>query len=267
MYVCVRTFVRLKLAPCRPVDRLSGELGLIIDRCDAIDVAVDRPAILVKRWLAPSTWVIAPRRARWDWRVQSCDFERRVGWRRAVALHTDQPRRRGIGWDRERVLEFVRQIARPLLAQVGLELFAFVVELAKARHLWLGLVLEEGVVELLVVNVNLAHLGLDPLACLLLERRALLLLFDRVALCRDPRVGNEGGQLERRLLDASLALEVVALLGPVLRDRDCVPVRLDLDKQLRVCSRRVDPVDHLGLAHEALQVGDGQARELLELAL
>lgn len=45
--------------------------------------------------------------------------------------------------------------------------------------------------ELLVVDVDLAHLGLDALARLLLERLLVLLLLDGVALRRDARVGDE----------------------------------------------------------------------------
>ena len=45
--------------------------------------------------------------------------------------------------------------------------------------------------EFLVVDVDLAHLWLDALAGLLLERLRVLLLLDRVALRSDAGIGNE----------------------------------------------------------------------------
>lgn len=142
--------------------------------------------------------------------------------------------------------------------------------------------------QLLVVDVDLAHLGLDALSSLGLEGLAFLLLLDRIPLGRDTRVGNETcagrgsalphssssranegltRELELSLLDSPLALEVVALLTPVGRDGDGVAVALDLDEEFRVGGRDVDPVDDFWLLDEAFELGDGEAVELALLAL
>ena len=51
----------------------------------------------------------------------------------------------------------------------NLILFAFVVYIAVSSRLWLLLVLKEGIMKDLIVNVNLAHLWLHALSHLLLE--------------------------------------------------------------------------------------------------
>jgi hypothetical protein len=44
-------------------------------------------------------------------------------------------------------------------------------------------------------------------------------------------------------------------------------VRLDLDEQARVGRRHVDPLDDLGLADEALELGDGEPVDAPQLGL
>ena len=61
-------------------------------------------------------------------------------------------------------------------AHPGFKLLALIVDLAEAGEVGLGLVLEEGVVQDLVVNVQLAHLGLHAVSLLLLQLLILLLL-------------------------------------------------------------------------------------------
>lgn len=56
----------------------------------------------------------------------------------------------------------------------GFKLFALIVDLTQAGEVGLGLVLEEGVMQHLVVDVQLAHLGLHAVPLLLLQ---LLVLF------------------------------------------------------------------------------------------
>ena len=58
----------------------------------------------------------------------------------------------------------------------GFKLFALVVNLAQAGEVGLGLVLEEGVMQHLVVDVQLAHLGLHAVPLLLLQLLVLFLL-------------------------------------------------------------------------------------------
>ena len=66
--------------------------------------------------------------------------------------------------------------------------------------------LEEGIVELLVVDGELAHLWTDPLSCLLLQTLSLLLLLQSLSHLHDPcglgegggrEGGGEGGKSER----------------------------------------------------------------------
>ena len=94
---------------------------------------------------------------------------------------------------------------------------------SEASHRRLCLEFEEGIVQLLVVDVNLTHLGLYTFSCLSLERHVGLLLFDCVAHRRDAGVGDGCRELERCFLYSSLALQIVSLRAPVLRNRDGVP--------------------------------------------
>lgn len=44
--------------------------------------------------------------------------------------------------------------------------------------------------QLLIIDIDLAHLGLNPLSCLLFERHRSFLLLDRVSLVRDSGVSD-----------------------------------------------------------------------------
>jgi hypothetical protein len=73
--------------------------------------------------------------------------------------------------------------------------------------------------------------------------------------------------LERWLLHASLALQIIALLTPMRRDGDRVAVTFDLNEELGVGGWDVDPIDDFGLLHKALEFGDGETVELALFAL
>ena len=61
-------------------------------------------------------------------------------------------------------------------AHPGFKLLALVVDLSQACEVGLGLVLEEGVMQHLVVNVQLAYFGLHAIPLFLLQLFVLLLL-------------------------------------------------------------------------------------------
>ncbi len=61
------------------------------------------------------------------------------------------------------------------MAYPGFKLFALIVDLPQAGEVGLGLVLEEGVMQHLIVDVQLAHLGLHAVPLLLLQLLVLLL--------------------------------------------------------------------------------------------
>ncbi len=96
-------------------------------------------------------------------------LEVRVGGRRPVALHVDQPRGRRVLRHAQSSLEFAAENAGLRIPDLGLKLLALVVHISNLGHIGLGLVLEEGVVQHLVVDVQLAHLGLHAVALLLLQ--------------------------------------------------------------------------------------------------
>lgn len=127
------------------------------------------------------------------------------------------------------------------------------------------LVSEERIVQLLVVDINLAHLGLHPLPRLGLQLGRILLLLDRVPELHDSRVLDKIRQVKWHLLNTALALEVLPLLVPVRRDRNRVTVALELHQQVRVRGRHVDPVYHLWVLSHLLQDCDTHPVEALEL--
>ena len=69
--------------------------------------------------------------------------------------------------------------------------------LAKGGYIRFGQEFEERVVQLLVVDIDLAHIGLNTLACLCLEHRVCLLfntmLASEIGVLRAPVSGNRDG--------------------------------------------------------------------------
>ena len=121
--------------------------------------------------------------------------------------------------------------------------------LPETRRVRLCHVLEEGVVQLLVIYVDLSHLRLHALARLRLERHVGLLLFDRVTHGCNTGVGDVRRELERGFLNTTLALQIVALGAPMCGDRDGVAVALEVEEQPWVGRGNVCPLDDLGLLH------------------
>ena len=81
------------------------------------------------------------------------------------------------------------------------------------------LVLKEGIVQHLVVYLNLAHLRLHSLSHLLLQCFSLVCLSSLLPQLTDARLFNEIRQLEWYLVYTALILQISALLGPMARDR------------------------------------------------
>lgn len=134
-----------------------------------------------------------------------------------------------------------------------LVLLALVVQVPVTRQLGLGLVLEEGVVQHLVVDVYLAHLGADALARLGLALLGGLLLHHRVADLRDARLRDELGQLEGRLLHAHLACQVLTDVAPVSGHGHAAAVGLQGHQQARVAGSHVVRLHHIRPRNELLQ--------------
>ena len=110
----------------------------------------------------------------------------------------------------------------------NLVLFALVVDVAMRSRLRFLLILEEGIVQDLIVNINLAHLRLHSLPHLLLQRLGFVGLCRLLTQLADASLLNEVWKLEGDLVDASLVLQVATLLGPMPRYRHRVPDLLAL---------------------------------------
>ena len=99
----------------------------------------------------------------------------------------------------------------------NLILFALVVHITVGCCLRLLLVLKEGVVEHLIVNVDFAHFRLHAFSHFLLECFGLVgfgrLLPQFAYAC----LLYEVGQFERNFVDAPLVLKITSFLGPVPR--------------------------------------------------
>ena len=121
----------------------------------------------------------------------------------------------------------------------------------------LGLELEERVVQLLIVDINLAHLGLDPLPRLGLQTHPRLLLLHRVPHRRNTRVRDIRGKLERRFLDTPLSLQIIPLGAPVRWDGDGVSVGLEVKQETRVSGGHVCPFHDFWFLDELLEFSDG----------
>ena len=74
-------------------------------------------------------------------------------------------------------------------------------------------------------------------------------------------------QVERRLLEAALSLQVLALGAPMSRHGHCVSRGLEVDEQLGILGRHVVHLDHVGPVDQLLERGHAHAGLDLELAL
>lgn len=79
------------------------------------------------------------------------------------------------------------------------------------------------------------------------------LLLQRLPHLLDARLLDEVGQLKRRLLYSSLALQVLPLEAPVARNRHRVPGGLEVDQQLGLLGRHVVHLHHVGTCHQLHQ--------------
>jgi hypothetical protein len=92
-------------------------------------------------------------------------------------------------------------------------------------------------VELLIVDVNFARLGLNVLAPGLgLERHVCFLFFDGIPLwhCRNDRVGGVRWKLEGWFLDTVLPLQVVTLDAPMRGNGNGVAIALEVEEKSRI---------------------------------
>ena len=123
---------------------------------------------------------------------------------------------------------------------------------------------EECIVELLIIDVNLAHLGLDTLASLGLERHVCFLFFDGITLSRNACVGDVGGKLKGWFLDTALPLQIVTLGAPMCGNRNSVAIAFEVKKNSRICGGDVCPLYHFRFCDQLLELGN---RKTIELAL
>ena len=135
-----------------------------------------------------------------------------------------------------------------------LVLFALVVDVTMCSLLGFLLVLEEGIVQHLVINVDLAHLWLHSLPHLLLERLCIVRLACLLAELADSGLLDEVRQLEWYLVDAALVLEIAALLCPVSGDRHGIPDLLAFEEEERVFRRDVPRFNEVWPFHLHLEV-------------
>lgn len=108
---------------------------------------------------------------------------------------------------------------------------------AVVGHVGLGLVAKERFVQHLIVDVDLAHLGLHFLLQLLLQRALSILI--RLVLpdvCNSGRC-NKCWEFPQGLFETTLALQICPALAPVRRDGHCVGIGLEVDEQFGI--RRV----------------------------
>mmetsp|Transcript_26278 Transcript_26278/g.63300 ORF Transcript_26278/g.63300 Transcript_26278/m.63300 type:complete len:294 (-) Transcript_26278:268-1149(-) len=227
-------------------------------------VSVQRVPKLIDRRLTPPSGMVAVLRPERNGRIQSRDLQGWVRGRRPVALHIVQPRRGVVVSHAQRQAQGLRQLAGLLRAHLHLVLLALVVHLPVPGHaLRLGLILEEGVVEDLMIDVKLAHLRSHFVPGLAPEPLGGLLLHDRLADLGDPRGLDVLRELERGLLDPTLPRHVPPLVRPVPRHSHGVPVRFQKDQMARVRGMGIPNLDDVRPSHQALQHGHRHPVHLL----
>mmetsp|Transcript_136776 Transcript_136776/g.381242 ORF Transcript_136776/g.381242 Transcript_136776/m.381242 type:complete len:233 (+) Transcript_136776:1318-2016(+) len=198
--------------------------------------------------------MIAVLRALGDGRVEARDLEVGIGRWRPVALHVDEPRRRRTLRHAQRFLQRGAQLARPLGHHLGLVLLAFMVQVVVLGEFWLVGKLEEGIVENLVIDIELSHLRMYPVSALLLQRLGFLLLHDGLTDLRNASGLDEVGKLEGRLLHTALAGHVLALAAPVPGHVHGVAVRLEVHEEPRIGGRRVPHLHNVRPPDQRLQL-------------
>lgn len=194
-------------------------------------------------------------------------FEIGIGGRWAIPLHVVEPWRWHVLLDPQRRPQRRAQMTRLEVFHSDLVLLAFEVYVTMRSLLGLLLVLEEGVVQDLVVNLNLAHLRLHALPHLLLERLGIVCLASLLTKSTDSCLLDEVRQLEGYLVYATLVLQVAALLRPVPRNWHRIPYLLALEEEEWVLRRDVPRFHQVWPLHLHLEVKDFHLGELFALLL
>mmetsp|Transcript_58186 Transcript_58186/g.138549 ORF Transcript_58186/g.138549 Transcript_58186/m.138549 type:complete len:317 (-) Transcript_58186:79-1029(-) len=106
----------------------------------------------------------------------------------------------------------------------------------------------------LVVDVELAHFGVNLFSVLLLQGGLLVLLHDGLANLRNARGLDVLWKLEGGLLHTSLSCHVLPLAVPMARHSACVPVRLQVHQESWICSCCIPHLHDIGSFHQGLQL-------------
>ena len=95
----------------------------------------------------------------------------------------------------------------------------------------------------LIINVYFAHLRLHPFPHLLFQ--GLVLVAGLFPYSGDACGFNVVRELEGRLMNSSLVLQVSSFLGPVARDWNCVPDHFHLHKEKGIIGSHVPAFNHV----------------------
>lgn len=115
------------------------------------------------------------------------------------------------------------------------------------REIWLGLVSKEGIVQLLIVHLDLAQFGTKGFAGFRFELLLVFLLFDGVAHVADARVFDEVGQGKLGLFNAAAGGQIPLFRAPVLGNGHGIVVGLEVDEKARVCGGHIEPLEEEGV--------------------
>ena len=199
--------------------------------------------------------------------VDARDLEIGVGRWWTVPLHVVEPRGWHVLLDAQCCSQRWAQVARLEVFHTDFVLLALEVYVTMRSLLGFLLVLEESIVQDLVVNLDLAHLRLHAFSHLLLQCLGIVCLARLLPKLADARLLNEVWQLEGYLVDATLVLQIAALLRPVSWDRHRVPDLLAFEQEEWVFGRDVPGFNQVWPPHLHLKVEDFHLSELLTLLL
>mmetsp|Transcript_20016 Transcript_20016/g.34446 ORF Transcript_20016/g.34446 Transcript_20016/m.34446 type:complete len:200 (+) Transcript_20016:1145-1744(+) len=184
--------------------------------------------------------------------IQSWNPRIRVGRRRTVPLHINQPRR-GTVFVRhsQRLPQPFRHVPRAKIGGFGrFVLLPLVVEIAKRCHVGrFCLMLEKCFVQGAIIDVHPSPPTGHPHAVLLLHGHFALVLGRGIAHVANPRLDDEVRQRERRLFDAALPLQILPFAPPVPRDGDGPDHPLQIHQEIGIGGRDVVGLDEFGVGY------------------
>jgi len=158
-------------------------------------------------------------------------------------LHVDDPGRRRVIGNTQSHSQLWRESAGFVASHADLVLLPLKVQVTVMSQLGLLLILKEGIMQNLIINVDLTHLRLHSLSHLLLK--SLVFVVGLLSDLGDTCLFDKVRELKGRFMHTSLILEVSSLLAPMSGHGYGIPNHLHVQEKLGILSSDIPGLNHV----------------------